>query len=176
MARPGIAHQLLLASTIAFLGVWLWVAVTAPDRVPHHFNLAGEVDRWGSKWSLLAAIGAIALILAAGFASALWWVGRIPPGPLNIPNKEYWVAPEHRAEFNRRFAADLALLGSFTVLLLASVLIASAHAARAGGDVPAGWLLVPTVAFVVATLTTVVWMAAFRYRVPDRDQAGARSR
>ena len=25
----------------------------APDKVPMHYNIAGEVDRWGSRWELL---------------------------------------------------------------------------------------------------------------------------
>ena len=25
----------------------------APDKVPMHHNIAGEVDRWGSRWELL---------------------------------------------------------------------------------------------------------------------------
>lgn len=34
-----------------------------PDRVPAHYNAAGEVDRWGSKWELVI-LPAIAVIIA----------------------------------------------------------------------------------------------------------------
>lgn len=33
-----------------------------PDKVPAHFNGAGEVDRWGSKWELLILPGIGALL------------------------------------------------------------------------------------------------------------------
>lgn len=46
-----------------------------PDRLPVHWNLAGEVDRLGSRWELV--------LLGPGLLLGLWlllaWVGRIDP-------------------------------------------------------------------------------------------------
>lgn len=36
--------------TIIFI-ILVWGSL--PDKVPAHFNFAGEVDRWGSKWELI---------------------------------------------------------------------------------------------------------------------------
>ncbi|MET3576648.1 DUF1648 domain-containing protein [Bhargavaea ullalensis] len=41
---------------LVFIAGLVYLAVVwgeLPDRVPGHFNGAGEVDRWGSKWELL---------------------------------------------------------------------------------------------------------------------------
>lgn len=38
-----------------FLGIIIFLIVVwkrLPDEVPAHYNAAGEVDRWGSKWEL----------------------------------------------------------------------------------------------------------------------------
>ena len=41
---------LLLLGTAVFLAAY-WRRI--PEEVPMHFNAAGEIDRWGSKWWLL---------------------------------------------------------------------------------------------------------------------------
>ena len=38
---------LLVLGTAVFLAVY-WRSI--PEEVPMHFNAAGEIDRWGSKW------------------------------------------------------------------------------------------------------------------------------
>ncbi|MCM3570693.1 DUF1648 domain-containing protein [Neobacillus mesonae] len=50
-----------IGSIILLLAVWRML----PDEVPGHYNAAGEVDRWGSKWELLLFpfISAFILIL-----------------------------------------------------------------------------------------------------------------
>jgi|SRR5690625_573966 len=44
-----------------------------PEQIPVHYNLAGEVDDWGARWSVLvlAAIGAVLVI-------GLVWLSRYP--------------------------------------------------------------------------------------------------
>ena len=54
----GIASILFMVLYIALN----WSAL--PDTVPMHFNAAGEVDGWGSKWSLLI-LPAIVIMLYA---------------------------------------------------------------------------------------------------------------
>lgn len=48
---------LLIAGTVAFL-------IVGPDKVPMHFNAAGEVDRIGSKYEMLIFPG-VALLIGA---------------------------------------------------------------------------------------------------------------
>ena len=42
---------LALAGTAGFL-LLFWRRI--PGRIPMHYNFAGEIDRWGGKWELLA--------------------------------------------------------------------------------------------------------------------------
>jgi uncharacterized membrane protein len=58
----------LLSRISAFLPlaltlVWLHFL---PDRIPLHFNLSGDIDRWGSKWESLLIPG-IVLVLGITF-------------------------------------------------------------------------------------------------------------
>jgi len=56
-----IGYTAYIGSIVFLLTIWNRL----PDQVPAHFNLAGEVDRWGSKWELiiLPIIGGITLII-----------------------------------------------------------------------------------------------------------------
>ncbi|MGM9920141.1 MAG: DUF1648 domain-containing protein [Bhargavaea sp.] len=56
------AAILLFAAGTGYL-IWIWGDL--PAEVPAHFNGAGEVDRWGSKWEL------VMLPIIAG----LLWIG-----------------------------------------------------------------------------------------------------
>ncbi|EMR05980.1 putative integral membrane protein [Bhargavaea cecembensis DSE10] len=56
----------------AVIGSFVWIVVylvsvwgVLPEQIPAHFNGAGEVDRWGSKWTL------VMLPIIAG----LLWIG-----------------------------------------------------------------------------------------------------
>ncbi|MDN4606733.1 DUF1648 domain-containing protein [Sporosarcina highlanderae] len=50
---------IFLAGMIYIISVWDQL----PDQVPAHYNAAGEVDRWGSKWELVL-LPAIAVLMA----------------------------------------------------------------------------------------------------------------
>lgn len=56
-----IGYTCYIGSIVFLLTIWNRL----PNQVPAHFNLAGEVDRWGSKWELiiLPIIGGITLII-----------------------------------------------------------------------------------------------------------------
>jgi uncharacterized membrane protein len=74
--RHELPSLLLLGAMLALLAV-TWPL--APDRIPTHWNAAGEVDRWGSR-----ATGLLLLPLAAlGLYLLLLFAPRIDPGRAN---------------------------------------------------------------------------------------------
>lgn len=45
-----------LLSFLSVTGLFLTIFLnwnTFPDKIPGHYNAAGEIDRWGNKWELL---------------------------------------------------------------------------------------------------------------------------
>ncbi len=64
----GIGLTLYIGS-ILFLA-YLWKDL--PDKVPAHYNFAGEVDRWGSKWELWIFPG---LMFESAAIAMGWWKG-----------------------------------------------------------------------------------------------------
>lgn len=118
-ARPGSARWrrpllvLLAAAGLAFVFV---TSARLPVIAATRFDLGGApnvfMTRQGYRWLMGFLAGAVPLVVA--FLPAL--IGRRWPQLLNIPNREYWLAPERRAD-------TLASVESRT-MLLAAVMIA----------------------------------------------------
>ena len=74
---------------LVFIAMWVHVILVwgdLPDRIPTHYNFAGEVDGWGSKASilLLPVIGTVMLplLIAVEFFPQTWNTG-VQVTPLN---------------------------------------------------------------------------------------------
>jgi uncharacterized membrane protein len=77
-------------------GALLWIsAASLPERVATHFDGHGTPNGWMSSRQYLT----FSLLFGAGlplFIVALSWALRFAPGGLNVPHREYWLAPERR--------------------------------------------------------------------------------
>jgi|SRR5690625_27769 len=60
-----IGFSVYIGMIVLLIVVWSKL----PDQVPAHYNAAGEVDRWGSKWELmiLPLMGLFTTMLVIGF-------------------------------------------------------------------------------------------------------------
>lgn len=68
-----------------------------PEKVAAHFNAFGEADNWTSKPTYLI-FQVILLIFTLFFTFVLPLLIKKLPAPLiNIPHKDYWLAPERRS-------------------------------------------------------------------------------
>jgi uncharacterized membrane protein len=89
-----------------------------PDRIALRYTAAGQADEWIGKKSFLAlylgAAGFIALVapcLGLGLS-------RLPDSLINIPNKEYWLAPQRRRQAFDLIAQFLCWLAAATLALV----------------------------------------------------------
>jgi len=91
-----------------------WSAL--PDDVPIHFNAAGEVDRWDSKWSMLILpIIAIALYI---FMEVI----EKRPHTHNYPAR---LTEQNAAQFYKESCQTLNLTKNITTLMLAYIAVRS---------------------------------------------------
>jgi uncharacterized membrane protein len=89
-----------------------------PSSVASHFNVSGQPDSWSSKDSfVLTNLAMIAgtSIVCLGIASLL---RRIPVSWINLPNKDYWLAPERKDDTLSTLSMDFGWLACATVALL----------------------------------------------------------
>lgn len=92
-----------------------------PNVVASHFNARGTANGWQTKQAFFQVLVGVSLLAAAlGFAIPQI-IGRIPMQFINLPNKDYWFAPEHREETLEWLKAYFGWLacGIYLVMILA---------------------------------------------------------
>jgi serine/threonine-protein kinase len=69
-----------------------------PERVASHFDLSGVADGWMSRASHLWTLGTLACGLSAVIVILFYSVRFFPDSSINLPRRDYWLAPERREE------------------------------------------------------------------------------
>lgn len=146
-------RAIILASAIFFLGHILYYYPHLPEKMATHFNFAGEPDGWMPKGEFIwFNVGLMIFILALFFLMG-FFLPKMPHYLINLPNKDYWLAPERRAETLRRMQGEMETFYIALFLLLVSMnhLIFRANLHNENLS-PASWVIVG--AFL---LYTFVW-------------------
>jgi uncharacterized membrane protein len=115
------ARILLLALTLLGLFQAAWFHDRLPAEFGTHFDARGVADRTGGPVGFLLVQFAALVGMAAVFLFTPRLMRRVPTTHWNLPNKDYWLAPERRAEFEAWFAGHLAWIGCATQLLLVAI-------------------------------------------------------
>ena len=82
-----------------------------PDRLASHFNASGMPNGWMTKTQFMCLY---AVVLFPALAIGFWVPNRIankPVSKLNLPNKEFWLASDRRADTFAFFASFFAWYG-----------------------------------------------------------------
>ncbi|MEV5003498.1 DUF1648 domain-containing protein [Nocardioides sp. LML1-1-1.1] len=131
------ARRWFALAAVAYLASLVVAAVLLPDRVPIHFGVSGDADRWAGRPTALVSFAALGLFLALLFAL-------LRPRP-----------PASRD--------DMGVIGAATLGLLTALVLCTVRAARA--DLPRldGVFLGVVVAYLVFV---VAWAIRLRRRRP----------
>ncbi len=92
-----------------------------PPQVARHFGVSGEPDAWGSKAQFLIVYLSVVAVLAVTFVGSCLAMPKMPNSIINLPNKDYWLAPERRQETLDYILPRFLWFGSATLLLLFDV-------------------------------------------------------
>ncbi|MFI5346771.1 MAG: DUF1648 domain-containing protein [Elusimicrobiota bacterium] len=127
-----------------------------PATVASHFNAAGFPDGWAPKGGFLGLYAGMVVLLWISLSGAVRSIQRAPNDRLNLPNKDYWLAPERRDKTLATVASYLRVFGAATNLLLMDVFAQALavnlrHAARLGH---------PMISLTAYIAFTIVWIAA----------------
>jgi len=134
-----------------------------PERVATHFNGAGEADGWGTRQSLLwgwffGVVFGPAIVL--GSIAALKY---LPARWINVPHRDYWLAPE-RIEWTRAVMADMLQRVGLVLCLFMGLLnhfILRANLAPQPSLGPWPWILVVAL---LAAMAVIILPPTLRFR------------
>ncbi len=167
--RLRVSWALFLAVALASVIANLWAYGELPDRAATHFGGSGEADGWSSREANLGASLAVTAVLL--LIPLITWA--ITRGSLRFVNfatkrqRDYWTAPEHRAEFRRRFLAAMLVFSAMTNALLLVGTLSTVAANRSDPPVLGNSMWV---ALGVYLIGTVLWLIdLFRLLRPPAD-------
>lgn len=92
--------------------------LTLPANPASHFGVSGQPDAAMSRTVYCVFHLFIVILLTAAFGSCKALLGSLPTSHLNLPHKDYWLAPERRAASLDRLDGAMKSMGSATLLLV----------------------------------------------------------
>jgi uncharacterized membrane protein len=130
-----------------------------PARMASHFGASGMPNGWMPKQSFFVVYAVVIGVAALVGYLVPRSIAKKPLDRINLPNKEYWLAPERRVEtlafFERYFAW-------YSCVLLLILVLAMGLAIQANFASPPRMATGPIVSviagFVVFNVAWVVWM------------------
>ena len=99
-----------------------YYAPRLPETVASHFGPGGQPDGWSSKSTFLALYGVMVVVTVGPLLLLPLFLRRIPDHLINLPNKDYWLAPERREETFRIIGVYLLWLANGTLMFLAHLM------------------------------------------------------
>jgi uncharacterized membrane protein len=157
MSEPRLPKTLFLVILAAALAQCIHDYPLLPDRLASHFSASGMPNGWMTKTQFFVTYG-IVLLPALYIEFRLpRRIAKTPAARLNLPNKEYWLAPERRAETFAYFEKFFAWFGCALLLL---EVFAMGLAIRANLEtpphMPTGPILAAIISFVAYSIIAVI--------------------
>jgi uncharacterized membrane protein len=161
MARTRIPRALFFAIILAAFAQCVHDFPLLPDRIASHFGASGMPNGWMTKTQFFITY---ALVLLPALFIEFWLhrkISKTPQGKLNLPNKEYWLAPERRTETFAYFENFFAWYGCAFLFV---VVFAMGLAMRANFDTPPQLPTVPVVSILLGFVLFNVGAVAATFR------------
>ncbi len=92
-----------------------------PETVASHFAASGTADSWMSKQAFGLVYLAALIVLSAIFCLITLLLPYMPDSLVNLPHKDYWLAPERRAETYLYIAKVMCVFGCSVIVFLIGV-------------------------------------------------------
>lgn len=168
------AAKILFLLTVAIaLAQAGWHYAHLPETVATHFDLQGKANGWAPRGTHFAMQAGLAVFLGALFGSGGWLLRRVPDQFINIPHRDYWLAPERRAAtclaLDNMFSALGIVVMGFFVVLFQQVYVANLTGILTLKLMP---LIIGQFVFIVGLITIMM----FRFRPPTNPGSNKRRR
>jgi uncharacterized membrane protein len=98
MIKWKLPAVLLTSVILVGLGLQFWYWPQLPDQIATHFDGQGKPDDLISKLTATFLSSGMLTILPLFFLGISKLIRRLPTSTINLPNREFWLAPERRDE------------------------------------------------------------------------------
>ncbi|HEV8255583.1 MAG TPA: DUF1648 domain-containing protein [Casimicrobiaceae bacterium] len=88
--------QLFIALAAAAVAFIVLTSRALPERVASHFGPGGHANGWMTREAYLIVVLAAATLLPLVIVALVAALPRAFPRGINLPNRDYWLAPERR--------------------------------------------------------------------------------
>jgi hypothetical protein len=151
----------LLVFMAAAAGVCIYVTSQhLPPVVASHFNMQGQPNGHQSRNDYLGLMLLVGCLLPLLVGLGTGFVLKIPGARINIPNRDYWLAPARRAETLRYLQSRMAGFGIVLTIFIAYV---NLLVVRANAVQPPALPEVPFFGGLVVFMVLLLgWMATLR--------------
>jgi len=156
---------IVLASIVQMSVYWSEL----PPVIASHFNVRGEPDGWMSKRGFMLVHAGVILAMVAAALGMRLLITSLPPWMINLPNRQYWLAPERKSQTARIIADHMVWLFVATTLFL---LVIFELAYRANLGQPAGIRILPLPLLAVYLGFMTAWLVAFYRKFGKGDCRG----
>lgn len=108
MSHAKLPLILILLLAVALIGEFAYRYHQLPAMMASHFNAQGVPDGWMPKEQFAAVYVGLFLFMGLGTAGLIAGIWFIPVAMINLPRKQYWLAPE-REQTTRRMLVQRSL-------------------------------------------------------------------
>ncbi|MFM8581358.1 MAG: DUF1648 domain-containing protein [Planctomycetaceae bacterium] len=164
-------------SLALLLGLTVWAVVQQglywphwPERVATHFGPSGRADGWMNRGSAVLFQTVLQTLFPWLLVAIGQWVGKLPNAVINMPHKEYWLAPERRVESLQWMAGMLSWVAVLMSIFLSCLGHLTYRANITGENLALGPFLVVLLLF-LASVFALTGSSLWRFRRPPAERS-----
>ncbi|MDX1933145.1 MAG: DUF1648 domain-containing protein [Capsulimonadales bacterium] len=157
-----------LAAIGLAVGQVLYYFPLLPDTLASHFGPNGTADGWMGKAAFMTFYLTLLLVVAAVLAGVGLLMTKLPVDMINLPNREYWLAPERRARTQGILQERMTWFGAATLIFLIAMMQLTFLANLGAEPRLDNRAMIATIGYLVFTMFRTIGLIASFSRVPDR--------
>lgn len=155
----------LVVSVISAIGIFVWWIPRLPPQIPIHFDGNMVADHIVPSSQFLWTFALIQLGALSVFVGLSVGIRYIPISLVNLPNREYWLTGERRADSLNWLSGMLMLIASAETWLLTGLFQMSIQIGQGSIQTPAPAYWTMIVMFVAICVGVAIY-SLVRFRKP----------
>jgi uncharacterized membrane protein len=120
VADPRLPRFLYVFLLLAGLSMMAYYYPQMPEHMASHFAADGRANGWQSRDGFFVLLSLVTSVSAVVCFLAPRQIASQPNARINLPNRDYWLAPERREETMCFISATMAWFGSGILFVLIS--------------------------------------------------------